>query len=340
MLYKDKMQKDMSEYEVLLEKYKSHVESDEYSSALHKGRFLFIKAIALCDVLAIAKIPEAKMTFSSAAEAEALFKSLVNFKKEKDGVLELAYVVERGEELREEANAIVAGNPLLSDALLLEEVDEAVIGFANECLQKLPQYDQLLTKAFAVKFTESCIESLPLSEIEELLPKRIIREEYLDKARATGSPEYIEKLSTVCSFFGKDRINVEESVLKVKGCSFQGEQGHSRQDILSRLYNSQSKGVGECVEIVKCLFAAEGEDPKPALKILYQGKDIGYVPQATATKMDALEKELSLSVSYVASIAQVEGGEDGVPFGAKINFGAYAVMPSALREKAALIAAK
>ena len=328
MSYLENLKTVMDEYEGKVEKYNEMINSDWFNEIKATAAFEYILGLHVCELLEYFNNDDsAKMKFSSAQDAAATYSRIVEFRKKKENVLDSADKVMTAKKMADEINDLVASNPYLPSTLCIE-YDKNLGSLAEKCIQKLPKYDALLSKKFRNKFTEFCIESLPNEELDQLVAAKIIKANNLDMISPTGSEVYEQRLRHVCDLLGRESIAIAEYNHKLRGVSFDNEDGENRQEILKCM--SEAVERGEKIELTaeQYTYVPDVGESEPAIRILWNGKTIGNVSRGVVK--DILEKTDS-AISIMADFVAITGG-GSVSYGCDVNIDVYAIVKTAEAE--------
>lgn len=323
MSYLQNFQTCMESYEQAMKQYQGLLESDSYINTSVRAPFELISAIHVCELLDLFNKTDAsiKMEFTSAQDAESTYLKIINFRKKKDEILEMADTLLQAKLLEEKINSLVDSNPYLSKALMMEG-DSSLYNIAEECVARVPKYTELLSKKFRNRFTESCIEYLAPEELDKLILDKIIKNEHLDTISPVGSTRYNTHLAHLCAVFERNNILIGEYKQTLKGVTFANDDNVSRQALLGRIKEELTAGKEVSITATQCIFTPELGKPEPSVKIEWKGNIIGFLPRESANQLAEISNS---KVALEAKVLQITGGGD-VIYGCDINLKAYSMV--------------
>ena len=157
---------------------------------------------------------------------------------------------------------------------------------------------------------------------------KIIKANNLDMISPTGSEVYEQRLRHVCDLLGRESIAIAEYNHKLRGVSFDNEDGENRQEILKCM--SEAVERGEKIELTaeQYTYVPDVGESEPAIRILWNGKTIGNVSRGVVK--DILEKTDS-AISIMADFVAITGG-GSVSYGCDVNIDVYAIVKTAEAE--------
>lgn len=308
MSYSENFKNCLEEYEAMYKIYDEKISSEEYAKAIAAAPFEFISAIHVCELLeAFNSDSSSKMHFDSAVDAEATYNKIIGFKNKKDAVLEMADTIAEVGREADKINELVSSNFYLSDSLKIAK-DETNCFFAEKTVKMASQYDTLLSRKFRDKFTESCIESLPINELDVLVSDRIIREQHMDNIIKTGTQSYKERFKHLCvDVFGREDVSLGKYEQNLKGVTFVNEDGTNRQSFLEEL--DKKIKAGDTVEIMASVetYTPDLGEPEPSVRITHDGRTIGFLPKESAKQISEMSDR---PIRLEARISKITGGGD------------------------------
>jgi len=281
-MYNEKVKAAMDELSELTDAYTRLVDSDEYQLAKLVAPFELANAKHVCEMLALVKESDAslQMSFQTSQEAAQLFAQVVGTKNKLTYLLDEASLLVEVADLSDKINMLVSSNPYLSSSfgVLKSGSTESI---ARECLEILPNYPELLTRKFKVSFVESCLESLDMKNISELISIKLISPIDLDHIKLVGSDSssdrYETNLKHVCELFGRGVKVLELENQHLKGVSFKNEDGTDRQKIISELKHDHLTGEQIVLDVEETTYTPKDGPTEPAVEINYKGNRIGFL---------------------------------------------------------------
>lgn len=308
MSYTENLKTCTDEYEALLKDFEEKVSSEKYATAIAAAPFEFISAIHVCELLeAFNSDSSSVMKFDSAKDAAATYAKIIGFKQKKDEVLEMADTVAEVGRDADKINDLVSSNPYLPNSLKVAK-DETNCDFAERAIKMGSRYDDLLSRKFRDRFTESCIESLPVNELDELVANGIIRERHMDNIVKTGTPVYEERFKHLCvDVFGREDVSLGKYEQPLKGVTFENPDGVSRQSILKEM--DEKIKAGETLNILASIeeYIPELGKPEPSVRITWNSKTIGFLPKESAKQISEMSNR---PIRLQTKLEKITGGGD------------------------------
>lgn len=319
MSYKETYTKEMTEYQALLTEYNNIVQSDQYRNIYLNMPFEFLAANQRAEVLALYKDmgDNSKFRFKRTDDAISFYHTVVDTRKEVDDLLESASFVVEAEKIADKLNLLVEKSSYLPDTLKVSS-NTRLTDMAKKCLILLPDYKNLLTKAFRCTFLESCIECLNTEGLKKMVSMNILKGDDLIHLHTVGTEDYKKNLEFLHEYLEVPNCLSETKLTKVVGTSHTNEDGTSRQSILKEM--SETKYVD--IACNPTVFTKDNVS-KNAVEILWNSKQVGFLSQDDVDYFyDKYENP-----TFEATVESINGGGD-VNFGMKIN-----LIVTALKEK-------
>lgn len=316
MSYSENLKTCTEEYEALHRELEEKISSEKYATAIALAPFEFISAIHVCELLeAFNSNSSSIMHFDSAEDAEATYTKIIKFKDKKDEVMEMAdTVAEVGRDV-DKINELVTSNPYLPNSLMVEK-DETNCFFAEKAIKMASQYNELLSRKFRDRFTESCIESLSSKELDNLVSNGIIREQHMDSIAKTGSNTYVERYRHLCiDVFGKEDVSLGKYNQSLKGVTFENPDGESRQTILKKIDEEIKDGKEVSLSASVEEYTPELGAPEPSVRILWGDKTIGFLPKESARQISEMSDK---PIRLETKLSKITGGGE-VLYGATVE---------------------
>lgn len=163
MSYTTRYKQDMESYKTLLSQYTDITESKQYRDIYETMPFEFLNAKQKAETLDLYQNigRESVFKFNRADDAIAFFNSVCDLRRNIDVLLESASCIVEASKVADKLNILVEDSIYLPNDLKIES-SSRVTEMAKECLAVLPNYPNLMTKAFLYSFVESCIECLKI----------------------------------------------------------------------------------------------------------------------------------------------------------------------------------
>lgn len=327
MSYKEKYEANLAAYQQMYEEFLKAYSSERYKQILQTRAFEFLSAKQLCETLKLfseltkhESSPQPMMAFKTADEAISFYREMIFFNRDPkkiEALLEDASFVEEIGYIAEDINTFVKESPYLGSALLIS-VNTPLIELAKYCLENVPQYAKLKTRAFRYNFIESAIANLSEKDLKTLCMSKVITADDLDHINlALNIPGYDDKLTYICGLLGHPEPAIATFDIKLKGVTFLNDDGSSRQDALKDLSDYITTHPQEKVVLnaIPYTYTPDIGDPEPAVKILWNDKIIGNLPKDVAKDLT----ERYTNAVLTATLDKINGGKDGMSFGCNIK---------------------
>lgn len=318
--YQEQYGEALTLYKTMLESYEELIFSSRYHEILSCMPFEFLNATQLCEKLTLFEKLDIKtrMNFTSADEAIVFYRNLVQFNRKTNQLLEDASYITNIGSIAAEINDYVMNSPYLGDTYCVQP-NMDVISIAKKCLLEIPHYPQKLTKKFRWNFIESVIISLPKEDLKPLVDTKIIKTEDLDNISLINDSEaYTEKIEYLCNLLQRPLPYVCNYALKLKGVTFPNADGSSRQDNLNELIKYKEEHKDEIITLSaeKYIYTPEIGDNEPAIRILWNGKEIGNIAKDVVQDIE----ERFVNPHFSVTLKEVTGGDKGLNYGCMVDF--------------------
>lgn len=328
--YKERYETAIQSYQEKLKEYEDMVNDDRYWEIVENMPLSFLGANQLCEKLKLFHSLEKKplMSFSSLEEAKVLYKQLTGFKAKTSELLEGAsYLAEVGNKAKD-INDFVEQSPYLGEALKIS-VNDTVIDLAKKCLREVPNYSSLCTRAVKWNFIESALASLSKKEVGYFIKSKIILSKDLDHISLTRTGgNYQENLLFAFEQTGHGKPVIKAVPVKLKGVTFDSKDGVPRQKLLEELKNFLEANPKETVnlEVEHYIYTPEIGDPEPAIRVLWEGKDIGNLGKDVVKELETKYQSPSCTIA----LNELTGGGK-VSYGCEATLTIYA--PNLVKEE-------
>lgn len=300
--------KSLNTYEELYQQYQKLILSEHFELIKSEIIFDILKCRYLSDILKIYKTTDPtiipKFNFKSGEEAKDIFFNIVQFKKCIAPLLNNIAFINDTLELKNKINQLVKNDDYLSDSLLLPSLGR-IEEIIKDALKELPEYQQNTTKEFKTHFIESCIYSLDEDQLNILIQNRIIKVSDLDHIRLSYDAVYNKKVDYLCNILGHQPLNIISVQTKIRGCSFNNEDGSSRQEYLKELKKANELQP-QTLQIVPFVYKPEIGKEEPAAYVMWGNKCLGFIDKTIIG--EAVEKYNN--ISYSAQINNIRNKDD------------------------------
>ena len=199
--------------------------------------------------------------------------------------------------------------------------DEDIEYIVQETLKELPGYKRLITKELRRDYIESCISSLDINGIRELINQKIIKAEDIDTIHLSF-PEiegYDEKIRELCEILGHEQPLVEQHDVKLVGVTFNNEDGSSRQKNLSALAKAIQSGEEISLRTEAYIYKPEIGQEEPAIRVFWKNMELGNIDKTIVRELS----DKYDNPEYIATVIKIVGG-DGGSFGLRLRLGVVA----------------
>lgn len=320
MGYKEAYKQDLSRYNELIKEYEEIINDPHYMTVCEEMPFVFLEAKQKAEMLELYRDlgdkNEAPFKFNHADEAINFLKSIISLRKNLDEILENASIIVRADGLAKEINSFVEESPYLPNDLCVGE-NSRLSGIAKDCLEKLPKYPTLMTKAFQRSFIESCIECLEPQGLDMLVKTHYIGIKDMSDIRLTGSKAYEDNIAYLQGRFNLSELVCEHQTIRLAGTTHANDDGSSRQDFLAEV----AKYKGE-IEL-KCKKGKYNNKKLGKLvdsvEISWNDHVLGYVPQGVVDQMFAKYGDPQFKADFIKIV-----GGGSVSYGCEVELGVVA----------------
>ena len=298
MDYKTKHDEILSRYEEMKSEYVALTETPEYQKIISVMPFSLLSAKHTYETLELFNnlTVKPKIRFKSVEEAEVLYRNLSYYAKNIQELLDCSAYIVNIDELAKKINDFVDESPYLPSNLKIEEKGY-LSDIAKDCLTNLPEYRKLVTFEFRYNFIESCLYSLSSNDLALLVKEKMINTKDIDNISLTGNEKYEENLRHLCLLTNHKKIVERKEDVRLKGVTYNNEDGKSRQAILAKIRADKESGKEIKLVPVKHIYTPPLGNPEPAVSIYYENELIGTLPLATAQEIEE---------SYINSQISVE----------------------------------
>ena len=299
----------VEKYKNALDAYSAKVTGEEYQDICKNLPFDFLEAKQKTETLLLYKQlgEKGQMHFRSAEEAASFYFSLSDIKKKLPVLLDGASAIVEAQEMAKEINSLVKSSPYLLSELEVDE-DSVLFNLAQECLQTLPSYPELVTKKFRQSFVEGCAQSLTPGGLVKLAQLSVIKQADLAALEKAGIIN--EATEALSEYFGYKTV---DRTVKVRGTSYSNDNGTKRQDVLKKIIDEKGeKGM----VLQKSKWTPEGStEEKNAVGVYYDGDQAGFVGQDVVDEMYGVFEDPEFSAKFSKGL----GGTDGLNYGLEIG---------------------
>ena len=252
--------------------------------------------------------------FTNKFTMTGLFSSLEDIPNTRVKNLSNAALLYEKNKKRMEINTYVKENPFLPDTLLLPE-DFLEMNMAKEYLEIMPLYSKLYTNEMKQKLAVSALSSFPFEQLKDI-PNSFCEYIYAscEDFPVNGNETYEQNMNKLRRFLKDQRTaslqqeTEEVIVCKLKGVTFDNEDGTKKQNILKEMQEEYPKEIPP-ITLEKWSYHYE-----PAVRVLWNGKCIGNLPADVAKDIHDRYREYILQ----GKVLEVTGGGD-IYYGAKIE---------------------
>jgi len=238
--------------------------------------------------------------FASKEEYVATRKKLIGFAERKTELLNAATTIYTYEENIRRCNAVFEKS-ILDEGSYIAQQNDAIHTSSKQLLKNANNFGKYLTSDFLLAINKSAINSLTQSEIENLVEDGYISTDEIEAM--FENPGIAKKLAGLHDMFDVHPPVTEVHEIRLKGVSYNNEDGSSRQEYLKELANAEDKSI----TIKPFMFHNSKENrDEPAANVMWGEKCIGNLP---ALFMMELDERLS-NITFSAEIDKVVGGGD------------------------------
>lgn len=250
---------------------------------------------------------ESSLGFGSVKEAVAFLKSVTSFPDRRKQMINNATEVYLFTKKIREINRFVKENPFLGNECMYPDHREAGRA-AKEYLNNAPSFSALYNKDAQVNIWTSCCFEFTKAEMEELLKEFSPHPDIIEGLPVFNNEKYLANLSAIKSTAEILFEKVEECKVRLKGVTFNNDDGSSRQEYLKKLQEACKTGP-QLLRAHKWTYNGD-----PAIKVYWGEKEIGGLPAAFAKEL--AEKYAHYEVEL--TVENVAGGDD-FNYGCEVN---------------------
>ena len=234
---------------------------------------------------------------------------LSNFAERRKELLDVSAILYTYEENLRRCNSLFEKS-ILDDSAYIAGQNDIIYTNAKQFLKNAHNFNKYLTPEFLFAISASAVKSLPKADVLSLAEEGFILVEDVEKM--IDIPNSESTLEVLRDNLGVIPPVTEKHPVKLKGVSYENEDGSSRQEYLKELSNAKDKSI----KIETYSFHNQKENRiEPAANVLWNGKCIGCLPASLMIDLNERFSNLKLS----AEIESVVGGGD-------FNYGCHIVL--------------
>lgn len=291
MNYKTLFEQQRNKYNLLVNELNEMRMSDTYKDAINSASFEFLRALYLAKRIDIYTNSEAGkkpiFVFTSAQEALSTYADIVNFQKTSDGLLSKAAIINQVDKKVDEINELVKASDYLTSDYLIESTDTQTNNLAKEVLGLIPKTEKSLTKELRLDILKDICNQFNSTQVVHLANKKMFRVSDIDNLVKTVTTDNGKaNIKALCDNFNLDVVPVKTEVLRIKGCTFNNEDGTSRQENIRQLneYINANK-VAPALRVENYTYKPEIGEEEPATRICWGDKELGVLPRDVAIEL-------------------------------------------------------
>ena len=307
-------------YDIALSKYYNIVNSQEYIQSIYSAPFDFLRAlylskrIELFNDAELGKKPHFVLT--SIQEAISTYKDIMLYKKNISDLLDKASIINQATNEADKINNMVELSNYLDDTLLVS-YDEKISSLAKECIKELPKAAKHVTSDLRLHYLMDVLVYIKdETSIKSLAEKGMFKKTDLDKLYELATTEEEKNgLDNLYKAFGIKNVPVLITSLRLKGVTFEAENGDNRQNNIAFLkeYMDNAK-ENPALTLEKFIYTPDIGEKEPAVRVLWGERDLGFLPKDVAKDIHDKYEDKLLN----AAVKNIVGG-GSVSYGLEIN---------------------
>lgn len=289
--YKTVFEQHRNKYNLLVNELNDMYMSDIYKEAVNSASFEFLRALYLAKRIDIytnsesGKKPE--FIFTSVQEALSTYADIVNFHKNSEKLLSKAVIINQVDSKINEINAFVKQSDYLTSDYLIEPDNTQLESIAKEVLGLIPKVEKSLNSNLRLDILKDICNHFNSNQVVYLAGKKMFHVSDIDKlVKVVTTDNGKENIKALCDNFNLDVVPVKTEVLRIKGCTFNNEDGSSRQENIRQLEEFiNTNNTTPSLEVINFTYKPEIGDEEPAAKIVWGDKEIGVLPRDVAIEL-------------------------------------------------------
>lgn len=311
----------MNNYNKLLKQLEAITKTEIYEKAIYDMPFSLLRTLYLAQRIEIfTEAPENKkpeFKYTSIQDALVTYRDMVQYKKNLNALLDAASLILEADKIVDKINTYVKLSDYLNDSLLIKKHDN-LTKIAKECIDTLPKCQDSITTELRYALLKDMLNQFKEDQILILLDKKIITpKDYNHFAKLNYSENFKNNLTFICKHFGLSEKLLFAQEFRLKGVSYLNEDGTNRQDILKNLKEVSEKDSTVSLQLRPFIYRPPLGSPEPAVAVLWEGKELGYLPKEISAQLHNEYKDNTSDVEFV----KVLGGEKNDTTGKTMNYG-------------------
>lgn len=315
--YNNMYEYENKKYQELLKKYNNALSNPKYIDAIYNSSFDFLRMSYLYNrldlYLSFPKESRPVFKFTSVQDAISTYSDLMNFNKKSSELLDKATLINYVSEIKNNINKLVKKSNYLSNALLIDDNSKVEI-LAMDCLKNIPNI--IINDELRNNILVDMVNQFDEKQITGLTKIHLIKSTDIDMlSNRVITKKAKENIKTICAFYNMQIIPIKSVNVRLKGVTFNNDDGSSRQEFLKELKEKVDSGISlSALTLEPFTYKPELGDEEPAIKVLWGEKQLGFLPK------DAV---LDLQNNYegkiiTARVKNISGG-DKVPLGLELT---------------------
>lgn len=315
--YNNMYEYENKKYQELLKKYNNALSNPKYIDAIYNSSFDFLRISYLYDrldlYLSFPKESRPIFKFTSVQDAISTYSDLMNFNKNSSELLDKATLINYVSEIKNNINKLVKKSNYLSNELLIDD-NSKVEMFAMDCLKNVPNI--VINDELRNNILVDMVNQFDEKQITGLAKIHLIKSTDIDMlSNRVITKKAKDNLKVICTFYNMQIVPIKSVNVRLKGVTFNNDDGSSRQEYLKELKEKVDSGISvSALTLEPFIYKPELGDGEPAIKVLWGEKQLGFLPK------DAV---LDLQNNYegkiiTAKVKNISGG-DKVPLGLELT---------------------
>ncbi len=289
--YKALFEQHRNKYNLLINELNEMKMNDTYKDAVNSASFEFLRALYLAKRIDIYTNSEEGrkpvFIFTSAQEALSTYADIVNFPKMSEKLLSKAVIINQVDRKISEINDLVKSSDYLTSDYLIEQTDTQVNNLAKEVLSLIPKTEKSLNKELRLDILKDICNQFNSVQVGHLADKKMFRISDIDNlVKVVTTDNGKANIKALCNKFNLDVVPVKTEVLRIKGCTFNNEDGTSRQGNIRELETYiNANGIAPALRVENFTYKPEIGEEEPAARIIWGDKELGVLPRDVAIEL-------------------------------------------------------
>lgn len=321
----------MNNYNNLLKQLETITKSEIYENAIYDMPFALLRTLYLANRIEIySEAPENKkpaFRFDSIQEALATYRDIIQYKSNLNSLLNTSSLILEADKLTDKINTYVRLSDYLNDSLLIKK-QYNITKLAKECIDTLPKCKDSITKELINSLVKDMVNQFDEKYIKILLDKKIINEKnYNYLSKIDGSEKFKKNISFISNYLGLSEKLLFSQEFRLKGVTYKNEDGTDRQTILKELQEKAATNPDIKLQLQPFVYTPKLGNPEPAVAVLWEGKELGYLPKEISNQLHNEYKDNSSEIQFMKVLggSSKEEQERDIKYGICVKLSIYEI---------------